>query len=210
MATTTIETFCYPNKIGRIIFFSMEEILGRDGLNAVLNLSVLPQYIDNYPPNNMDQEFEFESLGRIHESMENLYGLRGGRGLALRTGRVCMKYGLPEFGPLMGVNDMAFRLLPVQMKLRAGAEAFARTFSDITGQPVVYAEEAGRVLWVIERCPICWGRQTSHPACHLAVGLLQEAIYWISGGRYFNVEEVSCIARGDETCTIAIDKEPID
>jgi predicted hydrocarbon binding protein len=96
------------------------------------------------------------------------------------------------------------------MKLRAGAEAFARTFGVLTGQPVAYAEEAGRALWVMERCPICWGRQTSHPACHLAVGLLQEAICWISGGRHFNVEEVSCIARGEETCTIAIDKEPID
>jgi predicted hydrocarbon binding protein len=121
-----------------------------------------------------------------------------------------MKYGMPEFGPLMGIQDMSFRLLPVQMKLRTGAEAFARTFSELTGQPVTYAEEGSRVLWIFERCPLCWQRETAHPACLLAVGLLQEATYWISGGRYFHVEEVRCIANGDDACMIAIDKEPMD
>lgn len=210
MATKAIDTYYYPNKIGRIIFLSMEEILGRNGLNAVLNLSRLPEYINNYPPNNMDLQFGYESLSRTQAAMESLYGVRGGMGFALRTGRVCIKYGLPEFGPLMGIHEMSFRLLPLQMKLKAGAEAFARTFAELTGQPVNYAEEAGRVLWIIEQCPICWQRRTTHPACLLAVGLLQEAIYWISSGRYFNVEEIRCIARGDDSCTIAIDKEPID
>jgi predicted hydrocarbon binding protein len=29
-------------------------------------------------------------------------------------------------------------------------------------------------------------------------------------GKYFNVEETLCIAKGDATCTIDIDKEPLD
>lgn len=208
MATTTIETYYYPNKIGRIIFLSMEEILGKNGLNAVLNLSKLPQHINNYPPDDMDLAFQFETLSRMQQAMENLYGIRGGLGLALRSGRVCMKYGLPEFGEMMGIKDNSFRLLPLQMKLKLGAEAFAHTFTELTDQVVSYSEEPDRVLWIIERCPICWQRKTDYVACHLAVGILQEATYWISGGRYFNVEEVCCIARGDPTCTIAIDREP--
>ena len=46
------------------------------------------------------------------------------------------------------------------------------------------------------------------PVCHLAVGLLQEALYWVSGGKVFNVEEKTCIAAGDATCTIEIDANP--
>jgi predicted hydrocarbon binding protein len=47
------------------------------------------------------------------------------------------------------------------------------------------------------------------PACHLAVGLLQESLYWVSGGKIFNVQETHCIARGDPACTIAIGMTPI-
>ena len=208
MATQIIETYYYPNKIGRIIFRSMEEILGRNGLTAVLNLSELHHYVNNPPPDDMDLNFRFETLSRMQQAMENLYGVRGGLGLALRTGRACMKYGLPEFGGLMGIRDLSFQLLPLQMKLKVGAEAFAWTLSELTDQVVSYSEEADRVMWIIERCPICWQRTTDYVSCHLAVGFLQEALYWMSGGSYFNIEEVNCIARGDQTCTIAIDKAP--
>lgn len=47
------------------------------------------------------------------------------------------------------------------------------------------------------------------PSCHLAVGILQEALYWISSGKYFNVEETTCIAQGDSACTIEISKTPL-
>jgi predicted hydrocarbon binding protein len=45
--------------------------------------------------------------------------------------------------------------------------------------------------------------------CHLAVGLLQESLYWLSGGKMFNVEETACIGRGDAACTISIDRTPL-
>jgi predicted hydrocarbon binding protein len=42
------------------------------------------------------------------------------------------------------------------------------------------------------------------------VGILQEALYWVSGGKFFNVEETHCIAAGDNACLIEIDKQPIE
>jgi len=50
---------------------------------------------------------------------------------------------------------------------------------------------------------------TLRSGCHLAVGLLQEALYWVSGGKFFNIEETQCIACGDATCTIMIDQNPM-
>ena len=40
----------YPNKFGLIIIKSLEEVMGRNGLNAILNLAGLNNYIENYPP----------------------------------------------------------------------------------------------------------------------------------------------------------------
>ncbi len=209
MKTKTIEKYYYPNKMGRLILLSMEEIIGRNGLNAVLNLSDLGELINNYPPNNLDLQFSFDRLSRMMEGLEHLYGVRGGQGLALRSGRACLKYGLREFGAMMGITDLSFRLLPLPMKLKVGAEAFASSFNELTDQIVRLEEDDHQILWIIERCPLCWGRVTNYPVCHLAIGILQEALHWVSGGRDFHVEQISCIGMGDETCTIVIDKEPL-
>lgn len=66
------------------------------------------------------------------------------------------------------------------------------------------------LLWHIERCPLCWERQSTDVLCHLAVGVLQEALYWLSGGKSFILQETACIARGDPACTIAIHRQPLD
>ena len=200
----------YPNKMGRIILLAMEEIMGRNGVNAVLNLSKLRRLINNYPGNNFDRQFAFEDVGAIQQALDEMYGPRGGRGLALRAGRACFKYGLKEFGPVLGIADLAFRLLPLNMKLKVGAEVFADTFNKYTDQRVHLTDDRDQIYWHNDRCPICWGRKTDFVCCHLAVGILQESLYWVSGGKNFGVQETTCIARGDETCTIVIDKKPLD
>lgn len=202
--------YFYPNKMGRIILLAMEEVMGRNGVNAVLNLAKLPHLVNNYPPNNFDRRFSFDELGRIMQALDEMYGPRGGRGLALRAGRAGFKYGLKEFGPVLGIADLAFRLLPIGMKLRVGADVFSDVFNKYSDQVVHLQEEHDRILWTIARCPVCWKRSSQSPCCFLAVGILQESLYWVSGGKNFNVEEISCIARGDESCTIAIDKQPLD
>jgi hypothetical protein len=111
--------YYYPNRVGRIIFQAMQEVIGHNELNAVLNLANLHHLINNYPPNNSDLSLKFCELSSVQSALEGLYGQQGGRGLAMRMGRV-------------------------------------------------------------------------------------------SGGKYFNVEETLCIAKGDATWTIDIYKEPLD
>lgn len=202
--------FYYPNKIGRIILLATEEVMGRNGVNAVLNLARLRHLVNNYPPNNFDRQFRFEDVGGIQHALEEMYGPRGARGLALRAGRACFKYGIKEFGPVLGISDLAFRLLPIGMKMKVGIEVFAEMFNKFSDQVVRLGEDESHFIWTIERCPVCWGRRTSEPCCYLAVGILQEGAIWVSGGKNFSVEETTCIAKGDATCTILIGKRPLD
>jgi len=187
-------------------------------VNAVLNFANLSNYINNYPPYDQDLAFSFENISHLQVALESAYGPRSGRGLAQRVGRASFKYGLREFGPELGLTDLAFRLLPLPAKLRAGIDAFAALFNNSTDQRVRLEWDEKNIYWSIERCPLCWGRrhqeaaamtQASTPCCHLAVGLLQEALYWLSVGRYFEVEEEKCIACGDSTCTIVINQTPM-
>ena len=203
------ETYHYPNRMGRIILLSMEEVMGRNGVNAVLKLASQPSLIENYPADDNALAFPFSTLSSLGGTLEQLYGPHGGRGLSLRIGRACFNYGVRQYGAQMGLTEMAFKLLPLPAKLSAGAKAFAELFNAFTDQRVRVEEADRKLLWHIERCPLCWERKTQEPACHLAVGLLQEALYWLSGGKVFNVEEQTCVAAGDETCTIVIDPLPI-
>jgi predicted hydrocarbon binding protein len=194
----------------RIILLAMEEVMGRNGVNAVLNLAQLKHLVNSFPPNNFDRQVTFDDLGALMRSLDEMYGPRGGRGLALRAGRACFKYGIKEFGPVLGISDLAFRLLPLHMKLKVGADVFAETFNKFSDQVVRLGETEDQFLWEIVRCPVCWGRRAETPSCFLAVGILQEALYWVSGGKNFEVYESTCVACGDAACTIVIEKKPLD
>jgi len=201
--------FFYPQKMGRIILLGMEEVMGINGMNGVLRLGDLEHLIQNYPSAREDRTFSFETISAIQTALELTYGPRGGRGVALRVGRATFKNGIKEYGSLLGLTEMAFRLLPLSTKLHTGANAFADLFNKYTDQKVRLEERDHKIFWIIERCPLCWKRKSDDVVCHLAVGLLQESLYWVSGGKVFNVEETACIARGDPTCTIVIDQKPI-
>ncbi len=202
--------YAFPNKMGRIALLALEEVMGRNGINAILNLANLRHLHGNYPPNNFDLGFSFNELSRLLGALDEMYGPRGGRGLALRAGRACFRFGIKDFGPMLGIADLAFRVMPLTMKLKIGLEVFAEVFNRFSDHQVRLAEDEEQFLWIIERCGVCWGRTSSGPCCHLAVGILQESLYWVSGGRNFEVTEVSCIAAGGKTCTIEIGKKPLD
>lgn len=202
----TDTVFNYPQKMGRIILLGLEEVIGKGGAGAVLELARLDAF---QPSASNERTFSFTTVSQLHQALEQVYGPRAGRGLALRTGRACFKYGLKEYGSLLGLTEMAFRLLPLPTKLRSASRTFAELFNKQTDQQVRVEETDTHIFWHIERCPLCWERSAEEPICHLAVGLLQEALYWLSGGKVFNVEETTCHARGDDRCTISIQKTPL-
>ena len=51
-----------------------------------------------------------------------------GAGLALRAGRATFSDVLKDYGALAGVSDLAFKVLPLQTKIRIGLPAAAKIF----------------------------------------------------------------------------------
>lgn len=199
----------YPNKVARIYLLAMEEIMGKNGLNAILNMAKLSSLIDNYPPDNLDKQFDFSQYSALNAALEEMYGPRGGRGLALRAGRAAFARALQSFGAMAGAGDLAFKVLPLGTKLKMGLPAMAGIFTQVSDQISKVEEKDDHFIYVIERCPVCWERTSDKPVCYAAVGLLQEGLRWVSGGKEFRVEEITCHANGDEFCTFAVYKEPI-
>lgn len=201
--------FSDPNRMGGVLQLAMEEILDHDGAAAVLSLAGIPNEIDNTPPHGQDAEIPSFHVSGMQTALEKIYGPRAGRGLALRIGRACFKYILREFGPELGFTSLAFRLLPLSSRLMKGSNAFAGLFNDLTDQEVRLEENDRYIYWNIQRCSLRSEAGVDGPVCMLAVGLLQEALSWVSAGRYFQVEQKSGLACGDGVCTIVIDRIPM-
>ena len=200
----------YPNRFGLILFDALEEIMGRNGLNAILNMAGLSQFIDNPPPDVMDKGFDFAYISALNKALEEMYGPRGGRGLQLRLGRVLFAQGLANFGALVGASDLAFKVLPLQAKLKAGLPAVAKVFDSLSDQTSYVRDPGGEQYhYVIEQCSMCWGREVERPGGFIAAGIIEESLRWLSGGRTFRVDQTTCMGMGHPNCTFQVYKEPI-
>lgn len=198
------------NKHARIMIEAIEGLMGKNGLNAVLNLAGLPDLIDHYPPDQLERQFDFADLASILQALEDLYGPRGGRGLALRAGRAAFSSTVHSIGALAGMQDPAFQKLDLNTRLRLGVPVVAKIYNQTCDQVASVQDRGNELAYVIQKCPVCWGRkEASEPICILTAGMLQEALKWISGGNEFKVQETTCCAKGDPACTFTIQKEPI-
>lgn len=198
--------YYFPNKLGRMLLLAFEEVMGKTGINAALTRSSPSFLIDNYHQGYGEQVFSFKMIGQLQSVLEQVYGPHGGRGIALRAGRVFFSLSLRKYGPRLGLNTTSFRLEPPSLKLMDVLKYLTDFFNGETNQRVTLEETERTILWRIDRCPWCWGRHTFEPTCHFHVGLLQEALYWVSGGKFYNVEEETCIGQGDTSCLIVVSK----
>lgn len=202
--------FFYPNKMSNILLRALKETLGREQMGFVMREGGLEEFVDNYPPNDLRKEYPFYGVSGITAGLESVYGIEKGRQMAAELGHLSFVRGIIDFDPMLGIIDMPRRLMPLGMKIRLGLDIFAVVFNRFSDQIVQIGEDRESYHWIIKRCAVCHGRETKSPACHLAVGILEESLSWVSNGREFQVEETCCLAAGDESCTIAIHKKPLN
>ncbi len=197
------------NRMGWVVQQALEEILGKTGGTTMHDLLNLPISIKNDHSYNGDPNLPLLHISRLQAGLESAYGPRAGRGLAIRVGNASLKYALREFGSELGLTDLAFRLLPLQDKLKIATKAFAALFNTYTDQKVRLEMDERYFFWHTACCRLCWESQAEGPSCHLAVGFLQEALFWTSGGKQFEVVENKDVFRDNDSCTILINRIPM-
>ncbi len=62
---TDLEPRFYPNLIGRLYLISLEDVMGRNGVNALLNLAGARHLVNNYPPSTLPRQLPFPALTKI-------------------------------------------------------------------------------------------------------------------------------------------------
>jgi len=197
---------CYPGRMGRFFMSAVDEVLGRSERQTLFAASALAErrkmVADPFG-------FTHEQIARFQAVLVRSSGERAGRGLSHRIGRSFSKYLLQGLGVELGLESSDFRLLPSRKRIRTGLDLFARAFNENTDQKVCLVEGNGRLLWSVDPCPFCLQTVDGRAYCDWTVGFLQETLSWLSGGKYYQVTEEKCIARGAGKCTIGIDPTPL-
>jgi predicted hydrocarbon binding protein len=98
----------------------------------------------------------------------------------------------------------------LERRIGLGLQFFAKFFNQVSDQEVSLTDDDKSWYWSILVCPMCTGRDTDSPVCHLAVGVLQGALEnFVDSDKRFNVSPTHCIGQGDEKGIVAIDKDPL-
>jgi predicted hydrocarbon binding protein len=203
------EDYYYPNVWGRSILTAAEEILGQKGVNALLNLSGLPQYIGNYPSDNIKKEFPFEHVAAIQEGLREMYGTKGARVFATKGGEQTFNHSLEKYDKVQKAARAAMAVGTMRTRMKAGLLFFAKFFNAVSDQKVRVEEDETHWKWIIEICPMCWGKSSTEPICHLAVGVLNSASKWATGGETLRIKATECIGEGEKEGVILLEK-PIE
>ena len=186
-----------------------DDVMGKHGLSAVLSLAGLETFQEHSPPDDLARQFDFAYMAALNQAFEDMYGARGGRGMALRIGRAAFSQGMKNFGAFAGMNAPSYQALPLEKQMGIGLQALAAVFTRFSDQET-QVQAAGDVYNIIvDNSPMIWGRVTDKPACHALVGIIQESLHWSTVGHEFHVHETTCRAAGGDQCIFRVNKKPM-
>lgn len=200
---TNPEDAVIVNALVRQALTAAQEVMGENGLNAVLRSVGLERFIGNFPPNDTNPSIKTTEYARFNEAIENFYG-RGGKGMLRRIGKASFQYGIREQGALMGVAGVALKLMPTRGRIKFILNGMVNALKKTNPQVDAWVEEDGDTIAYCEStCAICLGRHSDQPICHLYVGSVAEAVRWATDQEY-EITETHCIAKGDKYCRFEV------
>ncbi len=191
-----MSNFVIANAIMLQALVSIEEVLGKKGLDAVLNAAGLAAYIDNFPPDNASPAISFEDYARLNQAIEDYIG-RASKGILMRIGRASFQYGIREQPALLGLVGVALKVLPKRAQVRFVLNAIGNALKKTSPGTEFWVDDRSEsIAYCARECSICEGRSSELSVGHLMAGSLAEAAKWATGDE-LQVKETMCKAKGD-------------
>lgn len=191
------------NSLVRQALTSAQEVMGDNGLNAVLRTCGLERFIGNFPPDNLEPSIQASQYAKLNEAIEQFYG-RGGKGMLRRIGKASFQYGVREQSALLGVAGVGLKLLPEKQRIKFILNGMVSALKKSNSQVNAWLDDSGdKLAYVESTCAICHSRHSTEPICHLYVGSIEEAVRWATG-RDYKIIETHCLAKGDDYCRFEV------
>ena len=197
------EKWRFTNALMRQAILAIGEVMGERGLKVVLRQAGLERYVDELPPNDLEQGVSTVEYAALNQAVEEFYG-RAGKGMLQRIGRTSFRYGVEEQATLMGVAGAALKVMPQKTRIKFILTQMAKSLMDVNEETDIEVQESEEgFVFTDFTCGVCCCREAEQPICHLYIGSIGEAVKWATGQDY-EVREVECRAMGAEACRFLV------
>jgi predicted hydrocarbon binding protein len=180
------------NLVIRMVLDSTEEIIGTNGLKALLNYGGLIHLFENKPDYSFDKNYTDEEYGRLTSSWYKVLGDAGGKAVFRMIGKASGKRSIKT-----GLFD-SLKDLPPQQKLFKMVELFALG----TGRGAAL-QDGDAVTYDNPGCTACAGINSDAAICTGLNGVFDEYAAW-AGVVGVKTVETTCKAKGDSACRYEI------
>ena len=198
----------YPGRLVTALFDALRQTAGPSSVGRALDAAGLPRDLPTAAKTATDG-LDFAQVAAFSEALETLYGVRGGRGIALRTGNALFEQGLRDYGAMVGVVAPQFQRLSVEQQAHLGLVGMAHIFSHISDQASSIDDHETSWAFIVDPSPFAWNRFSDEPVCHVLTGMLQASLRQATGGYQFVVYETACRATGADQCVFRVNKKPV-
>ena len=197
------EQWRFTNALMRQAIMAIGQVMGQQGLKIVLRQAGLERYVDELPPDDLEQDVSTVDYAALNQAVEEFYG-RAGKGMLQRIGRASFRYGVEEQATLMGVAGAAMKLMPQKTRIKFILTQMAKSLMDVNQDTHIEIQETPQgFVFADFTCGVCCCRNADHPICHLYIGSISEAVKWATGQEY-EVREIECRATGAEACRFLV------
>lgn len=181
----------------RIWLETIQNVIGDNGLKAVLNRGNLKKYINNFPPADYELQIAAEDICDLFKSLFEIFGQKGSYSLLLRIGRERARIGIEKYNKvMMKALIMAARLVPETIKVRLSLEKLVEEQNRVFPDSMELHEEEEFFLLVYRDSFESEKIQSEAPVCGATLGSLQYGMEWITRHPH-TVEEIECRAMGN-------------
>jgi predicted hydrocarbon binding protein len=189
-----------------VLVAQIEETLGHRSSIVLLRQAGLSRYVEQPPPADETPAATVEAYARLLAKAYEALGAQRARSIFFRVGEQSAAKARRLRPGQTALAGTGLRLLPEGRRLRLILERLAEQAERLYGTPHHLVEEESAFFVELPDCPHCAGiapQQATQPVCHVPVGAIAETVAWAMGRKHL-VEEVACIALGDEVCRFRV------
>lgn len=183
-----------PNARLRHILLAVHDIMGRNGLIAVLKSAGMERFVAALPPDDQALEVRAAELGSIVGVIETQYG-RGARGQLTRIGYSTFQHLQASDRIGWTLLGLFLRGLPGLERQRRALGKLARYLAAPAGDVRAFVAEA-HIVFEDAASDETGGRAGATEDSHLSIGMLQACVEWATG-ETADIVQVAHKARGD-------------
>jgi predicted hydrocarbon binding protein len=196
------------NMTFRVMLLGINEIVGRNGLDVVLNFTGLTKYRNAFPPNNdLVEDCRISEATGLDKGVEEIFGGNGAAAILVQVGKKQALWGLEENREVSGQLKESMEGKDDVERIKMILNITAAIISAQMNTEVWIEEDDGAVYYCDRGGTHCFNRTGSQPVCFVTVGFLLGLVEWATGNNDWKVKETRCIALGHEYCVYRITRK---